>query len=163
MELFLQASDQKTSLGKHFIFLPRISTLIFKTGNGIIQTGNGIIPPTFQASDQKTYFTKCFSFVPRGANLIFKTGNAIIQTGNGIIFSTSRPLITKLLQNLFYLFQGFQIIFQNRKWNHPNRKWIISPPSKKLQDLQEINRNLLKSLRNSCKTIIAQGNTKEAT
>ena len=48
MELFLplQASDQKTSFTKCFSFVPRVSKLIFKTGNWIFQTGNGIISTT---------------------------------------------------------------------------------------------------------------------
>ena len=41
-----QASDQKTSFTKDFSFDLRSSKLIFKTGNGIIQTGNWIISPT---------------------------------------------------------------------------------------------------------------------
>ena len=38
-----QTSDQKTYFTKCLSFSPRSSKLIFKTGNGIIQTGNGII------------------------------------------------------------------------------------------------------------------------
>ena len=41
-----QISDQITSFTTSFPFLPRNSKLIFKTGNGLIQTGNGIISPT---------------------------------------------------------------------------------------------------------------------
>ena len=40
-----QASDQKTSFPQRFSFDPRGSKLIFKTGNGIIQSGIGIISP----------------------------------------------------------------------------------------------------------------------
>ena len=38
-----QAPDQKISFTKSFTFNPTVSKLIFKTGNGIIQTGNGTI------------------------------------------------------------------------------------------------------------------------
>ena len=38
-----EASDQKTPFTKCFTFDPKGSKLIFKTGNGIIQTGNGFI------------------------------------------------------------------------------------------------------------------------
>ena len=41
-----QASDQKTSFTKWFSIVPRDLKLIFKTGNGNIQTGNRIITPT---------------------------------------------------------------------------------------------------------------------
>ena len=78
----------------------------------------------FQASDQKTSFTKWFSLVTRVSKLIFQTGNGIFQTGNGIISPTSRPLIKKLLFQLFPICpKGFKIDFQNRKWKYPNRKW----------------------------------------
>ena len=40
---YFQVSDQKTSFTKFYSFSPRSSKLIFKTGNGIIQTGNEII------------------------------------------------------------------------------------------------------------------------
>ena len=43
---YLQTSDEKISFTKCFLFVPSVSKLIFKTGNGIIQTGNGIISPT---------------------------------------------------------------------------------------------------------------------
>ena len=43
-----QASDQKSSFTKCFSFDPMGSKIVFKTGNGIIQTVNGIICPTFR-------------------------------------------------------------------------------------------------------------------
>ena len=43
-----QVSDKKTCFTKCFLIDPRSSKLIFKTGNGIIQTENGIISPTFR-------------------------------------------------------------------------------------------------------------------
>ena len=48
-----QASDQKTCFTKCFLFVPRVSKLIFKTGNGIIQTGNEIISPTSRPKIKK--------------------------------------------------------------------------------------------------------------
>ena len=48
MELFLPllGSGQKTSYTTSSSYLPRRLKLIYKTGNGIIQTGNRIISPT---------------------------------------------------------------------------------------------------------------------
>ena len=39
-------SDKKTSFTTFFLYLPRSSKLVFKTGNEIIQTGYGINSPT---------------------------------------------------------------------------------------------------------------------
>ena len=75
-------------------------------------------------SDQKAYFTKSSPFLPRSMNKIFKTGNGIIQTGNGIILPTSRPLRKNFFYKMFLIYtKGFEIDFQNRKQNYPNRKW----------------------------------------
>ena len=99
-----RACNQITSFTKCSSFVPRGSKLIFKTGNGIIQTRNGIISSTSKPL-MKKFFYKMFFISSKGLKLIFKTGNGIIQTGYGIISPTFRPL------NL-----------PNRKWNYPNRK-----------------------------------------
>ena len=63
-----QAFDQKTTFTKIFSFPPRSSKLIFKTGNGIIQTRNGIIFPTSRPLIKKASFTKAFIFSQRIKN-----------------------------------------------------------------------------------------------
>ena len=62
-----------------------------------------------------------YLILPKTSKLIFKTQNAIIQTGNGIILPTSSPQI----KYVSHFYQGFNIDFQNRKWNSPNRKWNL--------------------------------------
>ena len=46
IDFHFQASNQKKSFTRCFIFLARSLKLIFRTGNRIIQTGNEIISPT---------------------------------------------------------------------------------------------------------------------
>ena len=65
MELFLPLPDlwSKTSFTKCFSFVPRVSKLISKTGNGIIQTGNGIISPTSRPLTKKLLLQNVFHFI----------------------------------------------------------------------------------------------------
>ena len=58
-----QASDQKTYFIKYFSFEPEGSKLIFKTGNGIIQTGNGIFSPTSRPLIKKPLLRKVFYLI----------------------------------------------------------------------------------------------------
>ena len=63
----------------------------------------------------ENFFHKMFSFDP---------GNGIIQIGFGFISPTSRPLITKFFYKIFFIWsKGFNIYFENRKLDYPNRKW----------------------------------------
>ena len=48
--------DQKTSFTKYFSFDPKVLKLIFKTGNGFIQTGNGIISPTSRPQMKNVFY-----------------------------------------------------------------------------------------------------------
>ena len=92
-----QASEPKTSFTKCFLFVPRVSKLIFKTGNGIIQTGKRLISPTSGPLIRKLLLQNVSHLIQR-VKLIFITGNVIIQTGNGIIYPISSPQIKKLAE-----------------------------------------------------------------
>ena len=64
--------DQKTSFTKYFSFVPRVSKLIFKTGNGIFQTGNGIISPTSRPLIKKPLLQNVFHLFQRVQNQFSK-------------------------------------------------------------------------------------------
>ena len=97
-----QASDQKTSFTKCVLFVPRGSKLIFKTGNGIVQTGNGIISPTSRPPIKKLLLLNVFYLFQRFQNWSNRKWNFLNRIWN----------------------------FQNRKWNCQNRKWNYLPTSR---------------------------------
>ena len=67
-----QTSDKKTSFTKCFLFDLRGSKLIFKTGNGIIQTGNGINSPTSRPLIQKLFLHNVSHLIQGVQNLFSK-------------------------------------------------------------------------------------------
>ena len=119
-----QASDEKTSFTKCFSFDPRGPKLIFKTGNGIIQTGNGFISPTSRPLMKKLLLQNVSHLIQRVQNWFSKQEMEL--------FKQEMELFLQLpglwSKNLFYKIslicsKWFKIDFQNRKWNYPNRKW----------------------------------------
>ena len=67
-----QASDQKTPFTKCFTLDSRSSTLIFKTGYGIIQAGNGIISLTSRHLIEKLLFQHHSHMIQRVPNQFSK-------------------------------------------------------------------------------------------
>ena len=67
-----QTSDKKISVTKCFSFVPRVSKLIFKTGNGIFQTGNGIISPTSRHLIKKLLLQNVSNLFERVQNQFLK-------------------------------------------------------------------------------------------
>ena len=61
---YFQASDKKTSFTKCFLFLPRSSKLIFKTGNGIISPTSWLLI--------KIFFYNIFSMLPKKLEIGFQ-------------------------------------------------------------------------------------------
>ena len=120
---FFQASDQKTSFTRCFSFKPRSSELIFKTGNGIIQTGNGIIYPFSRMPIKKLLLQNVFHS-NQGVQNWFSKQEMELSKQEMELFIPFPGLWSK---NFFYnifsiLTKEFKIVFQNRKWNFPNRK-----------------------------------------
>ena len=71
MDLFHQSPglESKTSFTECFSFNPRGLKLTFETGNGIIQTGNGIIPPTSKLLIKKLLFPIMNKLSEDGVNM----------------------------------------------------------------------------------------------
>ena len=67
-----QASAEKTSFTKCFSFDPRGPKLIFKTGNGIIQTGNGFISPTSRPLMKKFLFLNVLLLIQEVQNIFYE-------------------------------------------------------------------------------------------
>ena len=67
-----QASDQKISFKRCFLFDSRVWKFLFKTANGIIQTGNGIISLTSRPLIKKLLFQHHSHMIQRVQNQFSK-------------------------------------------------------------------------------------------
>ena len=61
---YFRTFNQGTYFTKDWTLLSRITKMVFKTGNGIIQTGNGIFSPQ-HFSDPKKFSDPKISFDPK--------------------------------------------------------------------------------------------------
>jgi len=119
-----QASDKKTPFTKCFTFDPRGSKLIFKTGNGIIQTGHGIISLTSKPLIKKLLLQNV-SHLIQGVQNWFQNRKWNYPNRKWNYFSNiqASDQKTSFLKMFLIYSKELKIYFQNRKWNSPNRKW----------------------------------------
>ena len=98
--------------------------MIFKTGNGIIQTGNGIISPTSRPLMKKLLLQNICHLIRWVQNWFLKQEMEWCKQEMELYL----PLPGLWSKNLFYKMflicsKGLKIDFQNREWNYANRKW----------------------------------------
>ena len=137
-------SINKTSFIKCFSFVPRGAKLIFKTGNGIVQTWNGIISPTSRPPIKKLPFLNVF-ICSNGFKIDFQNRKWAFLNRKGD-FQNRKSICPNRKWNYFSHFQVSDqktsftkcfsfvpriskliFIIHNRKWNYPNRKWNYFP------------------------------------
>ena len=106
-----QASDQNISFSTSFLYDPRGSKLIFKTGNGIIQTGNGIISLTSKPPIKKLLLQNV-SHLIQGVQNQFHNRKCNYPNRKCNYFSNVQASDKNFFfKDVSYLFQGVENLF----------------------------------------------------